>query len=146
MNKRWIIIFILATSFLWAQEIRPISQNVPLCEIEIRSESLFMISMPNPPTIIVKQPTQAYNEPTYESQPIYLLKTSDTFLIQGINENWYKISLPDGEIGWVLNTYVTEKRMDDISDAIKNNVKTETIIKIVGKLMDITINIKPLSS
>jgi len=34
VNHRWIIIFIVAVSFLWAQEIKPTPRKVPLCEIQ----------------------------------------------------------------------------------------------------------------
>ncbi len=97
MKRRWIIIFIFAMSFLWAQEIRPKPQNVPMCEITIVPvESLFNIK-----SISIISPTYVYLEPDQSSSKPYVVQVNQSFSVNEIKDGWYKIAQ-----GWVQKSKV----------------------------------------
>jgi SH3-like domain-containing protein len=93
----WISVIIF--SVIWAQEIKPTPRNVPLCEIKIVNvvrESTLLIATLSSVSI--------YSDSNISAPISNQLKIGDTFPIQDKKGDWYKINLPNGKTGWIMQT------------------------------------------
>ena len=113
--KVGVVIFFVICSVIWAQDIKPVPQAVPLCEITIMPvESLANIC---PYNITIISPTPIYTEPNESTPIIYQAKSGQTFPVFEKKDDWYKVSK---DIGWVLKTNVKETRIPPDSMKIKH--------------------------